>query len=459
MVSGVIFVKKRVTLPALLLALLLLFAGCSTGEQGETVYSIAGNVLEYSDTELVLSTSTAQYQFDISAAQQEENGLSLAVGCQVIVYYTGQLSPQQAISAQRFEVSRPASPGQTVTAVGSTPQSKAVADLYNSMTLEQKVGQLILASYDAASAAEIAQNCHPAGFLLGSEDFAGKTTEIMAQELASYQTLEGVGLWLGTSEEGGSVAPVSGNDGYRAYPFYSPQQIYASRGLEGFDTDTKERCALLTSMGLNLNLAPVFNVSTDPAQEIYSRTLGQDATVTGQYVNDVVQANLASGIQPVLKYFPTYGTTQENGIRVDSRSWEEINATDLASYSAGAGAGAQAVLVSHCIVNCLDDANPVSLSVSAMYQIRTNMGFNGVLIAEDVNQAGLEAYCSGSLSPAVQAVVSGADLVIAGDPAGVYQQLYTAVQDGVISQQRLMEAVVRTLTWKQSAGLAAVVSE
>lgn len=284
-------------------------------------------------------------------------------------------------------------------ATGNTPESSAVADLYNSMTLEQKVGQLILANYDAATAGEIAQNCHPAGFLLGSEDFAGKDAAAMAQELAPYQTLEGVGLWLGTSEEGGTVVPVSGNSTYRSFPFYSPQQIYASQGMAGFDSDTKERCELLASLGLNLNLAPVINVSTDPSQEIYSRTLGQDSELTSQYVNDVVQASLASNVEPVLKYFPAYGTTQENGIRVDDRSKEELNATDVVTYHAGVDAGAQAVLLGHCIVNCLDDTTPASLSASVISQIRTNIGFSGVLIADDVNQAGLEAYCSGQPVP------------------------------------------------------------
>ncbi len=447
--------KKKGSLPTLLLAMLLLFTGCSFGRSEVTVHSVAGNVVECSDTNLVLSTSSAQYQFDLSAAEQMENGLSLSAGCQAVVYYTGDLSNQEAVPALRYQVTRPSAADQTVLAAGSTAQSQAVADLYNSMTLEQKVGQLILASYDASSAAQIAQTCHPAGFLLDSQDFAGKDAAVMAQELSAYQTLEGIGLWLGTEEEGGSVAPVSSNQGYRSSPFYSPQQIYTSQGMAGFDSDTKERCALLTSMGLNLNLAPVINVSTDPAEEIYSRTLGQDGDLTGQYVNDVVQASLASGVQPVLKYFPTYGTTQTNGIRVDDRTRDRLNETDVVTYHAGVDAGAQAVLLSHCIVNCLDDTAPASLSSSVIHQIRSNIGFDGVLIAEDVNQAGLESYCTGSMSPAVQAVVSGADLVIAGDPAAVYQQLYAAVEDGTITQQRLMEAVIRTLTWKQSAGLAA----
>lgn len=447
--------KKRGAFSALVLALLLLFTGCSTGEAKVTVRSVAGNVLECSETGLTLSTASAQYEFDISSAQKMENGLTLSAGCQAVVYYTGELSGQQPIQAVRYQVTRPSAADQVVLAYGSTPESQAVADLYNNMTLEQKVGQLILASYDSATASDIAQTCHPAGFLLSAEDFAGKDAADMAQELSPYQTLDGIGLWLGTSEEGGSLSPVSSNPAYRSSPFYTPQQVYASQGMEGFDGDTKERCTLLTSMGLNLNLAPVINVSTDPAEEIYPRTLGQNSQQTGQYVNDVVQASLASGVEPVLKYFPSYGMSQSNGIRVDSRSKEELNETDVVTYHAGVDAGAQAVLLSHCIVNCLDSTTPASISSGVINQIRDNIGFEGVLIADDVNQPGLEEYCSGNLSPAVQAVVSGADLVIAGDPATVYQQLYDAVQTGTISQKRLMEAVVRTLTWKQSAGLAA----
>ena len=99
--------KKKGSLPTLLLAMLLLFTGCSFGRSEVTVHSVAGNVVECSDTNLVLSTSSAQYQFDLSAAEQMENGLSLSAGCQAVVYYTGDLSNQEAVPALRYQVTRP----------------------------------------------------------------------------------------------------------------------------------------------------------------------------------------------------------------------------------------------------------------------------------------------------------------------------------------------------------------
>ena len=115
-----------------------------------------------------------------------------------------------------------------------------------------------------------------------------------------------------------------------------------------------------------MNLAPVADVSTDPADFIYDRALGQDAQATADYVTDVVTAMRDCGIGSVLKHFPGYGSNVDThtGIAVDQRPLEQFESADFLPFSAGmaAGNGTTAVLVSHNIMTAVDESLPASLS-------------------------------------------------------------------------------------------------
>ena len=76
-----------------------------------------------------------------------------------------------------------------------------------------------------------------------------------------------------------------------------------------------------------MNFAPVADVSTDPADFIYERALGQDAQTTADYVAQVVTAMGQERIGSVLKHFPGYGNNQDThtGVAVDERPYETMS--------------------------------------------------------------------------------------------------------------------------------------
>ena len=76
---------------------------------------------------------------------------------------------------------------------------------------------------------------------------------------------------------------------FRGYLFYSPQDLYNEGGYPSIESDTEEKAKLLKSLGINLNLAPVADISTNPYDFIYYRTFGKDAVETSKYVETVVK--------------------------------------------------------------------------------------------------------------------------------------------------------------------------
>lgn len=170
----------------------------------------------------------------------------------------------------------------------------------------------------------------------------------------------------------------------RAFLFVA--ELFQEGGYDLIYNDTKEKCGFLRSLGINVNFAPVCDVSTDPNDYIYKRSFGQDASATAEYVATVIDAMKSEKIGSVLKHFPGYGnnTDTHNGIAYDERTYEEFVNSDFLPFSAGISHGADIVLVSHNIVNCFDADYPASLSPKVHEILREQLGFDGVIITDDL---------------------------------------------------------------------------
>ena len=139
-------------------------------------------------------------------------------------------------------------------------------------------------------AAKIAQY-HLGGVLLFGPDFKDAngewlTKEQLVDKLESYQTAAqndtGIPLFIGSDEEGGTVTRASRNPNLFPEKSRSPQELYAAGGIGEIMNDTMQKSYRLRELGVNVNFAPVCDVSTDPNDFIYARTLGMDARHTAE---------------------------------------------------------------------------------------------------------------------------------------------------------------------------------
>ena len=156
----------------------------------------------------------------------------------------------------------------------------------------------------------------------------------------------------------------------------------------------------------------------------------------------------------MLKHFPGYGNkpdTQTDMVR-DSRSLESLESFDLLPFAAGIDAGADAILVSHTIVEAFDTEHPASLSPAVHEYLRSTMGFQGVIMTDDlVMEAITKAY--GPEEAAVSAILAGNDLLCSSEYQIQYAAVLNAVQSGRISGEHLESSVRRVLEWKRELGL------
>ena len=353
------------------------------------------------------------------------------------------------------------SPSETVSSPSSgqesdapSPEEALIETTLSAMTLEEKVGQMFLARCPEGDAAALAGEYALGGYVLFGRDFAGKTPETVRETIASYQSASQVPMLIAVDEEGGTVTRVSRDPAFRDTPFASPREVYASGGLEGLQEDAREKAKLLLGLGIHVNLAPVCDLSDDPEDFIYDRSLGGDPEKVGECVSAMVTAMDEMGLGSTLKHFPGYGSNVDThtGIARDDRPYETFVQRDFVPFQAGIAAGADSVLVSHNIVACMDEDMPASLSPEVHRVLREELGFDGVVITDDLVMDAIGDFTDGETA-AVLAVEAGNDLLCCTDFETQLPAVVAAVESGRISEERIDDSVRRILRWKLELGI------
>ena len=338
-------------------------------------------------------------------------------------------------------------------------RAQELEDRLASMTLAEKVGQLFFLRCPSSGAEAAVAQYHLGGILLFTQDYKDAsgnwlTQDAFAEKLAALQDAAesdtGIPLLIGSDEEGGTVTRASRNPNLFPSKFPSPQSLFETVGLEGLLADTQQYNSRLHSLGITVNFAPVCDVSTNPKDFIYERSFGQNAQTTADYIAQVVAAMSDAGIASVLKHFPGYGNNVDThtGIAVDERPYEQFLAEDYLPFAAGIDAGAPFVLVSHNIVTCLDSSYPASLSAAWHEQLRSHLGFEGVILTDDLDMGAVKAYADGG-NIAVLALQAGNDMIVCSDLTQI-GAVIAAVQDGTLSEKTIDSACRRVLAAKQS---------
>lgn len=343
---------------------------------------------------------------------------------------------------------------QTRPAAKPQPPKSKLETYVDSMTLEQMVGQMFFARCPSSGAAAQISRYHPGGYILFARDFANQTPASVKSTIAGYQNASKTPMLIGVDEEGGTVVRVSKYPAFRPVPFWSPADIYNKYGIKGLVSDTAEKDALLKSLGINVNLGPVCDVSQNPSDYIYDRTLGKSGKESAPAISAMVSQMKKDRMGAVLKHFPGYGSNVDThtGIAVDKRNIDSFRQNDFLPFAAGIKAGAGGVMINHNIINCLDSGHPASLSPAVAKTLRNELGFNGVIMTDDLSMSAITKYTDGK-NAAVAAVIAGSDMLISSDFVNQYNAVLSAVKNGTISKSRIKQSVMRIVQWKVNLGL------
>ena len=326
--------------------------------------------------------------------------------------------------------------------------------IVETMTLEEKIGQMFLVRYDASTSAKQITDYYAGGFVLFAKDFQNHTKESIKNELAERQKLSKIPLVFAVDEEGGYVTRVSRFTQFRSERFKSNKELFETGGYDLVEVSETEKALLLLGLGINLNLAPVADVSTNSNDYMYIRTFGRDANETSVFISNIVNYNNNAGISSCLKHFPGYGNNVDthNGMAIDNRSYDTFTNSDYLPFKSGIEAGVPTILVSHNIVNAIDSEYPASLSKKVISELRNTLNFSGIIITDDLAMDAVSKYVDQNIS-ATLAINAGNDMIITSDYESMFNEVLTNTKNGIIDEETINQAVKRIIAWKYAYDL------
>lgn len=377
---------------------------------------------------------------------------SYSVGDKLMIEYTGLLDENTNILNIR-----PVSQDEEDIALRNTnsmfDKFKSLADQkLKEMTLEEKIGQILLVSYPDTNIELVIDNYKVGGFIFLEKDFKDKTTKEVQDMIKNIQSISKIPLLTAVDEEGGDVVRISSNKKLVESEFQSPRDLYLEGGFDLIREDTKRKSKLLENLGINLNLAPVVDVSTNSTDYIYNRTIGEGVELTKNYAKTVIETSKDNNyVSYVLKHFPGYGNNEDtnNGIVIDKRSLESLKENDLPPFEMGISSGAEAILINHNIVESIDQNNPASLSSKVHNLLRENLDFTGIIMTDDLSMKAISQIDNAS----VKALLAGNDIIITTNYEESFNSIKEAVKSNTISEQLINEVVHKIISWKYSKGL------
>jgi len=384
----------------------------------------------------------------------------------------------------------------------NTTDEDLIDNLLNTMTLEQKVGQCFVIGFCGTvvtpAILERIRNIQPAGIRAGltfraktalhdpyatSEVFAhrvlreptGSVKDIIPGILPPHCTNEeyceflntlkeealknGLGIPLHiTMDMEGDVSCDYHRGGIFNFPF--PMGASAARDPSMARDMAWATGRQLHALGVNWLHSPVLDTNTEPMNpEIGARSYGEDPETVIEYGTQGYEGFKDAGIITTGKHFPGRGesvTDAHRGLPVIDLSREEME-EHLRPFKALVDAGLPCMMTAHTVYPCLDPDQPATLSKPILTDLlKGEWGFEGCITTDDITMGGIvekyEVY-----EACITALNAGCDLILLRDEAPlideVFEKTVEAVRAGQLSEERLNDAVRRSLRVKHTYGL------
>ena len=318
------------------------------------------------------------------------------------------------------------------------------------MTIEERIGQMFFIEYSKNASKEIL-NKKVGGFLLYAKHFK-KDESLIIEEIKSIQNLSmktvNLPLGLAVDEEGGFVNRVSCSHRDKGeFPF--AQEIYKNSGIQGILEIEQEKRNLLRKFHMNINLAPVADISYNEKDYIYPRTLGKLPDETSKYIAKEVEGYVKDNFTCCAKHFPGYGNNVDTHgeISIDKRSYEVFLNEDLKPFKAAIDKKIPLILFSHNIVECKDNKYPASISKIWHDILRKELNYSGLIITDNLSMGAIRKY-SLNESVAVLAIKAGNDIILTNNSDMHLDEVKKAIQSGDISEDIINIACKRIIAWK-----------
>ncbi|MGJ3238341.1 MAG: beta-N-acetylhexosaminidase [Anaerolineae bacterium] len=337
-----------------------------------------------------------------------------------------------------------------------------VERLLDEMTLEQKVAQMFVMSFYGSQlnepAGDLLTAWQPGAVVLLPSNLQdpSQITRLTNDIQQSLIDAGGVPAFIAVDQEGGIIAHLE--DGFTVWPV--PSLLTATQNLELAQQVGQAFASEMLAVGINMNLAPVADLQTNPDNPIIGRrAFGNDPQMVAPMVAGFVQGMQAHGVLATLKHFPGHGDTDADShleLPIITADLDQLWARELQPFRAGIEAGAGAIMTAHIHFSQIDmDAiRPASLSSNVIQGLlRDELGHQGLVITDALDMDAIDTIYSPAQA-ALNAIIAGNDLILLGahispdNQAQAMQAVVDSVRTGTLNESRINQSVRRILQAK-----------
>ena len=357
---------------------------------------------------------------------------------------------------------------ETTAAVQATTEpADPLRELMDSLTPEQKVGQLFIVCPELLYGEEGAVtemtdgladslSRYPVGGIILFSDNIVSPDQLLTLN-RSLSAISRIPLFLSVDEEGGAVARLAQNPAFQLPTYQNAAAVGASGNPQDAWAMGSTIGQYLAEYGFNLNFAPVADVNTNPRNPVIgSRAFSSDAVTAAAMAAAFTGGLNQQGIIGTYKHFPGHGDTAEDshsGLAVNHKTQEELESCEWIPFrEAGM---ADLIMVGHiALPQVTGDMTPATLSRQIVTELlKGQLGFAGLVVTDSMQMGAITgSFPSGNA--AVAALTAGCDLILMPeDLPEAFDAVLAALEDGTLSMEWLDETVYRILAFKLLHGI------
>lgn len=329
------------------------------------------------------------------------------------------------------------------------------------MTLEEKVGQLMMVGFAGKTVdqdiTELVRGRRVGGVCVFGRNVSSAAQIARLNDDVRALLADGVPPFIAVDQEGGNVVRIA--DGNLVLPgnmvlgaARSPELAYEAGLAQGED---------LRRLGFNMNLAPVLDVNSNPANPVIGiRAFSDDVALVSALGEAFVRGQQDARLVTVAKHFPGHGDVDADSHRALPvvRAPLPVVRQQLEPFAAAMRAGLDGLMTAHIATPALTgDETPATLSARVLGSVlRDELRFDGLVLTDELEMDAIAAHW-GVGRAAVLAVNAGADMVLipwrVEKKTEVFEALLAAARDGSLPAARLDQALRRILSAKVRRGV------
>lgn len=335
--------------------------------------------------------------------------------------------------------------------------------IIDGLTIEEKVGQMFMVGFEGTSvptSLNTAIECQKFGnFIYFGANVADDTKVATMSEAIQTKVMDEIGIpaFISMDQEGGMVVRFA----EEATHFIGNMALAATNNpLNAYQVGI-HMGEELRHYGVNLNLAPVLDVNNNPANPVIGiRSYADDPDMVSAYGLQMIQGLKESDVIATVKHFPGHGDTSVDshyGLPMIPHDMERLINVELAPFIDAIEAGADALMTAHIIFSAIDNELPATLSYKVITELlREELGYDGIVMTDEMRMNAIRNNFTAS-EAAVKAIQAGVDIVLYAESTSTsiaaYNGVIEAIEDGIISEERINESVWRILDKKIKYGL------